>query len=515
MSKKVYLDKTAREELKKGIDLLSNAVASTLGPSGKTVIIDNGQGDFNVTKDGVTVANSIDSDKPMENLGIQYAKKVSSKTDTDNGDGTTTATVVLRAMIDRGFSDNPVDVISYKEGMVRARTEIVDFIEKNAIAINYSDKKRILDIATISANNDKDLSPMIAEAVIKSGEFGHVNIIESISRNSSIEVIEGFVIDLGMADRKFANDKSTGYFLAQDAKMLLMKGKLIDKQKWFAITGDMERHFKNQPLIILAQDYSQEILALGHHINSINNGLNVCFLRNNLRDNEFESIYEDVAAFTGAEIVDSYNTMDVFGDISSAVVKQGYTVFGESTSNIDFHIDSLKERIQKSKSISDQKSYEKRISKLQDGVVSFFVGGSSEAEMKERKDRVVDSVSSCKAAIAEGIIIGGGQLLWKISPKIPKFKNADFENGYCNVFDSVKSIFNQICKNCSESSEEIMFSILDSKNLKYGYNFKTKEFGNLVKLGVIDPAKVTKNAIINAESLASTLLTTECVIIEQ
>lgn len=505
--------------MQKGVNDLCAAVASTLGPTGKTVIIKNSNyEDEHITKDGVTVANSMDSDDPLQNLGMQIAKKVSSKTDIDNGDGTTGATVMMNAMINQGFQDEYADVVKYKAGMEQAVQDILAKIDENAIQITYEDKSKIIEVATISSNNDAELGKQIAEAVILAGEYGHVNVIESIALASRIERIEGFVIDLGFADQQFALNKETGYFEADKAKLLLMKDKLIDKSEWLKIVRDRDQFYNGVPLIIIAQDYSQDILRMAAHVNSITGASKVCLLRNNLRENEFESIYEDLAAYSGAQIVRSYEYHDTFGNVNDVIVKPGYTVFGESDYTMTDYLEALKKRIDNEKSPAIRTSIASRIGRFENGVTSFFVGGNSEVEMKERRDRVNDSVNSSKAAITEGIIIGGGQLLLKIADLLllPYNKQKDFDKGYNNVVKSMLSVTEQIIDNCGfvDDKEEYVSRIVSSNDLAYGFDFKNREWGNLFELGVVDPARTIKNSIRNAASVASTILTTECVIIE-
>jgi chaperonin GroEL len=419
-------------------------------------------------------------------------------------------------MIEIGFKDNPVDVLEYKLGMETALKDTIDFMEKNKVSIKYTDVEKVTSIAVISSNNDVVLGKMIAEAVLQSGEYGIVNVKESLLKTSTVENIEGFVLDLGIADQQFANNKLTGTFTQEKAMIVLLRGKLTDKQEYFAIVRDAEKYY-NRSILIVAQDYSQEVLSLGIYANRITGSTKVCFLRNRLRDNEFDTIYEDIAAFTGAEQIDKYEGLhDVFGEAFDFEIKPGYSIFGKGKTNFHLdHVENLKEAHVFAKSIAKKENLRMRISRFEDPIVTFFVGGNSEVEMKEKKDRVTDSVHSCKAALEEGIIIGGGQLFLRGNYSNDGMKTPDFYDGYLNVFNATMSIFEQICKNCNEDFADISQEICRKKSYNYGYDFKNKKYGDLIALGVVDPFKTVKNALTNAVSLSSTILTTETVIIEE
>lgn len=518
MSKQIYLNNEGKAGLLEGINRLADAVASTLGPSGKTVIIKNGNEDEIITKDGVTVAKSVDAEDPLENCGIQMVKKTATKMDTDNGDGTTSATILCREMIRRGMDQQNTkpDMISYVKGMNHYAKGLFDFIEKNTVKIKENDSTALKQVATISSNNDSELGALIAEATIRSGAYGHVNIREGKRDHDYIDVLDGFLFDLGIADNAFANNQETGFFESAKCAFILKTEKFTDAKEWYRITNDVQKYLLDNPdVILIAQDYSTEIINLAKYWNR-QSSKKICLVRNGLKENEFNSIYEDIAAFTGATIVTDYDSHNVMGRANNIVCKPGITIIGDTNVNFDEHVSFLKKKTDNETLEFNKTFLKRRISRFENGVVTFFIALNSDIEVKEKKDRVVDAYSACKAAIEEGIVIGGGHLLYKYAAKKEYETGSDsYSLGINNMHYSIKSIFNQIIQNCGEENINKQW-IQDSKKPgNFGIDFKKMKYVNLLKSGIIDPKKIVVNAVKNALSVASTILNTECVIIEK
>lgn len=524
MSKKVLL-KEGRQKLAKGIKLLNDAVVSTLGPSGMSVIIRNGMEEPFITKDGVTVAKSIESDDEVEMAGIMLIRKASTKMDEDSGDGTTTATLLCSSMIERGFADNIVDVVSYKRGMITAQDRALAYLEESKRIIDYSDLNMLTKVATISANNDKKLGKMVAEAVSASGRFGKVNVMASLRTYSEIVKTEGYAFDLGFADASFINDVRTGSFICDRKSLLILyKGQLTDKNEWLQL-ADMAME-KNQSITIIAEDYSSDIRSVlapfaNQRLKSSGSTAEICLIKNPMREIEYKNLFEDLSAYTGAITVtkiDKY--MTEYGEVSKIQVKPGVTILGESLCDIDYHIEALKDRMAADESDYEKEECRKRISRLEGSVVTLFIGANSDVEAKELMDRAVDATNACKLAADEGIVIGGGQVYLSI-PEISFLTkvNEDYKKGFNNVMVNLQKPFEQIYKNCKPAiSKEEMLAELSSKRIlspSYGYDMKKHEYCDLFESGVVDPLPVVKNSLINAVSVASTVLTTECVIVEK
>lgn len=513
MSKKIYLNNEGRQGLFEGIEEMYKAVSSTLGPMGKLVIIKSGIEDPMITKDGVTVANSMDSDDALKNTAMQMFKKACSKMDTDSGDGTTTTSILCYFMIKKGFEDleKSIDPINYRRDMERAVDDFKNYISSKAIAIPEDGIDMLTKVAVISANNDAVLGRNIAEAVIAAGRYGKVNVLNSLRSVSGYEKIEGFVVDLGLANQTFGLDIKTGHFIAEDAFVLLHKGHLTSKQEWLAIMKEFDR--KAHSLVIIAQDYSTEIIEQAHYINNMYKDKKVCLVRNNLRENEFLSIYEDLAAYTGAEIVDEFSYSGEFGSIEHITVKTGHMILSKTSHDISAHIELLEEKLSEEKLPAMQDIYKKRISRLESGIVNFFVGGNSDIETKEKFDRVQDAVNACQAAMEKGIVDGGGQSFMAFS--ISKaFSTTGKENapGYENVRLALMQVLTQLYLSSLKTTpwDELVKKCYDG----VGYDFKDNLYCDMVDKGIIDPAKIVVNAVVNAASVASTILLTECVIID-
>lgn len=512
MSKEIYL-KDSQDKLMVGINLLADAVQSTLGPSGKTVIIaELGEEPFS-TKDGVTVANSMSSADTVVNVGMQLIKKAASKMDLDSGDGTTTVTVICRALIHLGLEEKKksrFDEHVFKQNIYKCLEDTIEQIKKHSVKIELED---IGKVALTSTNNDVILAGLFQEAFNNSGENGYINIVESTTGKSFVSIIKGYVVELGYMERSFANNQLTGFFEAKKASVLVYDNEFTDKRE---ITRLIQVTFKSPnplPIVIIAKDFSKEVLSIVEFNNSDRTGFKICLIKNPLRNEEYNTLMADVAQYTGTDICKFYDEHDtVMGTAYDLTVKQGYTIFGQLP---ETEAEILKEYLQLLESASKEEKSNyysqmmlKRVSRMRSGVTTFYVGGESEIELKEKKHRVEDAYKSCKAALKNKVIIGGGQSLVLIVNESSHVSPYEL----C-FYQAIVEPFKQILRNSLHKPENIK-DIARELSWDKGYNAKTREFENLMETGIVDPASVQINALINAVSIAITVLSTECLIVE-
>jgi chaperonin GroEL len=496
-----------------GFNLYADAVQSTLGPSGKSVIIHNLGEEPTITKDGVTVGECLDSDDPVINTAIQLIKKVASKMDSDSGDGTTTASVLCRMIIKLGLElkkEPGFNEHNFKMEMEKCLEYIIDQLKKHSIKIPI---EKIGMIAATSANNDNEIGNLFQHAFNNAGESGYINIVESVTGKSYVDIIKGYVLDLGYSERRFSNNLETGFFEAKEAYIVIIDNEITDKREMLKIVKAYKDIAKKLPTVIIAKDFSKDVVNIIDYNNMDIAGTRFCLIKNHLRNDEYLSILNDVSNFTGAQITKEFDEFDLpHGIGNNLIVKQGYTVFGDAVGTqkelLDDYLYVLKIAAENEKSAYHADLFKKRISKMQNGVTTFYVGADSEVALKEKKHRVEDAYNACKLALRSHVIIGGGQSLLLISISAER----NLHNSV--LLKSITEPFRQILIN-SHHEEEAIEDIYKKTSWKLGYNAKTRNFENLFESGIIDPLEVTLNGLKNSFSLAMTILNTECLIVDE
>jgi len=437
-----------------GIDILYHGVKSTLGPSGHTVIIANEGEEPYATKDGVTVAMEMNHKDPIMNVGIQMVRKVASKTDDDNGDGTTTATVICRSLIALGmdlrkqaFYDDHI----FRKTIYSELDYILNQIDKNSREIPLSE---IGKVAYTSANNDQEIANLFQKAFNNSGADGYINILETGSGKSHVDIIKGFVIEHGYADRKYANNSISGFFEAKKCKVVLYDNEFTDKREIIKL---IERSSNTNPLpiVIFAKDFSKEVYSVVDFNNQDRIGNKICLIKNTLRNEEYNSLVQDIAHYTGAEPIQHFDEFDSeLGEATDVIIKQGYSIFGEVTGTrkeiLDDYLSLLEQAAAEEQSNHHSQSMQKRVDKMRNGITTFYVGGASDIEIAEKKHRVEDAYRACKAALKSKVVMGGGQTLVLLS------KDFNTCDEYQTVFyRSIQRPFIEMLKNSFHSDDDI------------------------------------------------------------
>lgn len=519
MAKQIKYNTSAREALLKGINQLADAVKSTLGPCGKNVMIDNGSGSPSVTKDGVTVAKSIDLEDPYENLGAQMCKQVASKTNDIAGDGTTTASVLAQAIAREGLKNvaagaNPMEL---KTGIDKAVNDIVKNLDK--ISKKIDDKKSIEQIATISANNDEEIGKLIADAMEKVGEDGVITIENSNTAETVLDVVKGMQFDRGYCSPYFVTNSDNMSCVLEEPLVLLYDKKISSM-------GDIIPHLEyaaghNKPLLVIAEDIDGEALS-AMVINKMRGAIKVAAVKAPGYGNSRINNLNDIGVLTGATLVtdecgvklSDVDPETILGSAKTITITANTTTIVDGMGdkeNIAQHITSLKNSIKPETSNYDKETLQKRIAKLVGGVAVIKVGAPTEVEMNEKKDRVDDALHATKAAIAEGIVAGGGVALLRASCGMTCDCTNDEKTGYNIILRAVEEPLRQIVTNAGLEASVIVNKVKEMEG-NFGFNAKIGEYQDLVENGVIDPCLVTKTALKNAASIAGLILTTECVI---
>ena len=523
MAKKIYLNADSRYGLKNGIDALADAVKVTLGPKGRNVVIDRQGIAPIVTKDGVTVAKEIDLEDPIENMGARMVKEVASKTADLAGDGTTTATVLAQAIVTAGLKNvtagaNPMDL---KRGIDKAVEVIVSELDKLSIKVgNESDQ--IKHVAAISANNDDSIGSLIAEAMSKVGTEGVITVEEAKGMETELKVVEGMQFDRGYLSPYFVTDVNkmeaiyeTPYILIYDKKISHMKNFLPILEK-VVQTG--------KPFIIVAEDIDSEALST-LVLNKVRGGLKVVAVKAPGFGEKRKEYLSDIAILTGGTFISEEVgktlenvTIDDLGIAERVIVAKDTTTivngYGASE-EINERIEAIKTQIDASKSDYEREKMQERLAKLAGGVAILSIGAATEVEMKEKKDRVDDALHATTAAVAEGIVPGGGVALIRASRVLSDIKldNEDQLTGVRIIERALEEPIRQICANAAVDGSIVIRDIKSSDNTNFGYNARTDKYEDLVKNGVIDPKKVTRVALQNAASVASMVLMTECALV--
>ena len=521
MAKQIVFNNDAREQLRKGVDQLANAVKVTLGPKGRNVVIDKKFGAPQVTKDGVTVAKEIELEDGIQNMGAQMVKEVASKTNDQAGDGTTTATVLAQAIVNTGLKNvtagaNPMDL---KRGIDKAVAEIVKSIKEQSQEVG-GDIQKIRQVATISANNDTHIGDIIAEAMEKVTKDGVITIEDAKGIDTTVKVVEGMQFDRGYISPYFVTDTEkmecnydNPYILIYDKKISTMKDFLPVLEK-VVNTG--------RPLLIIAEDVDSEALAT-LVVNRLRGSLKIVAVKAPGFGDRRKEMLEDIAILTGGTVISEEKgfkledtDLSMLGQSEKISIDKDNTtiVSGKGSSDmIKARVNQIKAQIEKTTSDYDREKLQERLAKLAGGVAVIYVGAASEVEMKEKKDRFDDALHATRAAVEEGIIPGGGTAFVRAAQKLDAVKpeNEDEKLGIEIIRRAVEEPLRMIVENAGLEGSVIVNEVKNGKG-DYGYNARTEQYENLFKSGVIDPAKVTRVALENAASIAGMLLTTECVL---
>ncbi|MCP4553155.1 MAG: chaperonin GroEL [Bacteroidetes bacterium] len=523
MAKDILFDLSARDGLKKGVDALTNAVKTTLGPKGRNVIIEKSFGSPIITKDGVTVAKEVDLEDPVENMGAQMVKEVASKTNDIAGDGTTTATVLAQAIVTTGLKNvtagaNPMDL---KRGIDKAVIEVINSLKKQTKQIGDSSDK-IEQVAAVSANNDKFIGKLIAQAMGKVKKEGVITIEEAKGIDTYVDVVEGMQFDRGNISPYFVTDTEkmeavfeNPYMLIYDKKISVMKDLLPILEKT-AQTG--------RALVIIAEDIDGEALAT-LVVNKIRGSLKVAAVKAPGFGDRRKEMLEDIAVLTGGTVISEekgYKLEDTdlsfLGEADKVSIDKDNTTVvngkGEKA-NISARVNQIKAQIETTTSDYDKEKLQERLAKLAGGVAVIYVGAASEVEMKEKKDRFDDALNATRAAIEEGIIPGGGVAYLRAVDAIKNLKgdNEDELTGIAIIIRALEEPLRQIVENAGMEGSVVVQKVFEGKD-DFGFNARTDVYEKLFEAGVIDPTKVARVALENAASISGMLLTTECVLVE-
>ena len=524
MAKEIVFDVDAREKLKKGVDSLANAVKATLGPKGRNVVIDKKFGAPQVTKDGVTVAKEIELKDAIENMGAQMVKEVASKTNDTAGDGTTTATVLAQGIINTGLKNvaagaNPMDI---KRGIDKAVETVVSELKKLSKEVG-SDNDKIKQVATISANNDESIGSLIAEAMKVVGKDGVITVEEAKGTETEVKTVEGMQFDRGYLSpyfvtnaEKMITELETPYILIHDKKISNMKD-LLPVLEPVAQSG--------KPLLIIAEDVDGEALAT-LVVNKIRGSLKIAAVKAPGFGDRRKAMLEDIAILTGGTVISEERgfkmenaTLDMLGTCEKIEIDKDNTtiVNGAGTKDdIVARTNQIKAQIETTTSDYDKEKLQERLAKLAGGVAVLYVGAATEVEMKEKKDRVDDALAATRAAVEEGIIPGGGVAYIRAAEALDESsgENEDENTGIKIVKRAIEDPLRTIIENAGGEGAVIVQKVKEGKG-DFGFNARTDKFESLYKSGVIDPTKVSRSALENAASIASMLLTTECVVADE
>lgn len=523
MAKQMKFDVAARASLMNGVDKLANAVKVTLGPKGRNVMIGKSFGAPNVTKDGVTVAKDVELEDAYENLGAQMAKEVASKTSDAAGDGTTTATVLAQAITREGLKNvaagaNPMDI---KRGVDAAVSAVISEISKMAVKING--KEHIAQVASISANNDAEIGELLANAMEKVGNDGVITIEESKTADTVLDVVEGMQFDRGYLSPYFVTNTDSMEVALENPMILLYDKKISTMKDLLPILEHVAKQGKS--LLIIAEDVDGEALAT-LVVNKIRGTLKVAAVKAPGFGDRRKAMLEDIAILTGGMLVSEETgakledaPVTVLGQAKSITINKDNTTIVEGAGDsaaIKARIGQIKKQIEDTTSDYDREKLQERLAKLAGGVAVIKVGAATEVEMKEKKDRVDDAMHATRAAVEEGIVAGGGVALIRAASAIDALKldNDDQKTGASIIRRAIEEPLRQIVINAGLEGSVVVNKVKEGKD-GFGYNAKTDKYEDLIKAGVIDPAKVTKAALGNAASIASMLLTTDCVIVEK
>lgn len=524
MAKEIKFNTQAREELKNGVDALADAVKVTLGPKGRNVIIEKKFGAPHITKDGVSVAREIELEDPFQNMGAQLVKEVASKTGDQAGDGTTTATVLAQSIVNVGLKNvtagaNPMDL---KRGIDKAVSKVVEGIKAQSEEVG-DDIEKIQNVATISANNDSEIGSLIAEAIRKVTKEGVITVEEAKGTDTTVEVVEGMEFDRGYISPYFVTNTEKMECNMDSPYILLYDKKISNLKDLLPILEPVAQ--SGRPLLIIAEDVDNEALAT-LVVNRIRGSLKICAVKAPGFGDRRKEMLEDIAILTGGTVISEVKglslaqaTVNDLGTAEKVTVNKDRTVIVNGAGDKDAiasRVAQIKAQIEATTSDYDRSKLEERKAKLAGGVAVLYIGAASEVEMKEKKDRVDDALSATRAAIAEGIVPGGGVAYIRTLNALDELKGAndDEETGIAIIRRAIEEPLRQIMKNAGVEGAVILQKVKEGTG-DFGYNARTDSFENFFKSGVIDPAKVTRVALENAASIAGMFLTTECVIADK
>ena len=524
MAKEIKFDIKAREELKKGVDALANAVKVTLGPKGRNVILEKKFGAPHITKDGVSVAKEIELEDKFQNMGAQLVKEVASKTGDDAGDGTTTATLLTQAIVTTGLKNvaagaNPMDV---KRGIDKAVAKVVEGIKAQSQEVG-DDFDKIENVARISANNDNEIGLLIAEAMKKVKKEGVITVEEAKGTSTSVVVVEGMQFDRGYISPYFVTNAEKMECEMDHPYILLFDKKISNLKDMLPILEATAQ--SGRPLLIIAEDVDSEALAT-LVVNRLRGSLKICAVKAPAFGDRRKDMLEDIAILTGGVVVSEEKglkleatTIDMLGSAEKITVNKENTVIvngAGAKEAIAERVVQIKTLIETTKSTYDKEKLQERLAKLAGGVAVLYIGAPSEVEMKEKKDRVDDALSATRAAVAEGIVPGGGVAYIRCIESLEGMKgeNDDETTGIEIIRRAIEEPLRQIVANAGLEGAVVVQKVKEGKG-DFGYNARTDRYENLFETGVIDPAKVTRVALENAASIAGMFLTTECVIADK
>ena len=524
MAKEILFNIDARDQLKKGVDALANAVKVTLGPKGRNVIIEKKFGAPHITKDGVTVAKEIELADAYQNTGAQLVKEVASKTGDDAGDGTTTATVLAQAIVAEGLKNvtagaSPMDI---KRGIDKAVAKVVDSIKDQAETVgdNYD---KIEQVATVSANNDPVIGKLIADAMRKVSKDGVITIEEAKGTDTTIGVVEGMQFDRGYLSAYFVTNTEKMECEMEKPYILIYDKKISNLKDFLPILEPAVQ--TGRPLLVIAEDVDSEALTT-LVVNRLRSQLKICAVKAPGFGDRRKEMLEDIAILTGGVVISEEKglkleqaTIEVLGTADKVTVTKDYTTVVNGAGNKDSikeRCEQIKAQIVATKSDYDREKLQERLAKLSGGVAVLYVGAASEVEMKEKKDRVDDALRATRAAIEEGIIPGGGVAYIRAIDSLEGMKgdNADETTGIGIIKRAIEEPLREIVANAGKEGAVVVQKVREGKG-DFGYNARTDVYENLHAAGVVDPAKVARVALENAASIAGMFLTTECVIVEK
>jgi len=521
-AKEIKFGRTAREKMLRGVDILADAVKVTLGPKGRNVIIDKSFGAPRITKDGVSVAKEIELEDKFENMGAQMVREVASKTNDIAGDGTTTATVLAQAIVREGAKAvaagmNPMDL---KRGIDLAVSEVVKDLQAKAKKINTSEE--VAQVGTISANGERQIGLDIAEAMQKVGNEGVITVEEAKTAETELEVVEGMQFDRGYLSPYFVTNPEKMVADLDDVFVLLHEKKLSNLQAMLPVLEAVVQTGK--PLLIIAEDVEGEALAT-LVVNKLRGGLKIAAVKAPGFGDRRKAMLEDIAILTGGTVISEdlgikleNVTLDMLGRAKKVSISKENTTIVDGAGqkgDIEGRVAQIKAQIEETTSDYDREKLQERLAKLAGGVAVIRVGGSTEVEVKEKKDRIDDALNATRAAVQEGIVPGGGTALLRSASKISvKGVNDDQEAGINIVRRALQAPARQIAENAGDEASIVVGKILDKNEDNYGYNAQTGEYGDMIAMGIVDPVKVVRTALQDAASVAGLLVTTEAMIAE-
>ncbi|ANB33672.1 chaperonin GroEL [Rhodovulum sulfidophilum] len=523
-AKDVKFDTDARNRMLKGVNILADAVKVTLGPKGRNVVIEKSFGAPRITKDGVTVAKEIELEDKFENMGAQMVKEVASRTNDEAGDGTTTATVLAQAIVKEGTKAvaagmNPMDL---KRGIDMATAKVVEAIKAAARPVNDSDE--VAQVGTISANGEANIGRFIADAMQKVGNDGVITVEENKGMETEVEVVEGMQFDRGYLSPYFVTNPDKMVADLEDCLILLHEKKLSSLQPMVPLLESVIQSQK--PLLIIAEDVEGEALAT-LVVNKLRGGLKIAAVKAPGFGDRRKAMLQDIAILTGGQVISEdlgmkleNVTMDMLGQAKKVTITKDETTIIDGhgdKAEIEARVSQIRQNIEETSSDYDREKLQERVAKLAGGVAVIRVGGLTEVEVKERKDRVDDALNATRAAVQEGVIVGGGVALVQGAKVLEGLTgdNSDQNAGIAIVRRALESPLRQIAENAGVDGAVVAGKIRESDDTHFGFNAQTEEYGDMFKFGVIDPAKVTRTALEDAASVAGLLITTEAMVADK